>query len=93
MTEEMKAHNYIYAFAVILAGCGTSSKLGEIRSGELAASLALSRGEIEEEKRIIASGRDTTTVTDENGNTLILMKAVKDEGTGEMELPAGIVHP
>ena len=41
-------------------------------------------GGIEEEKRIIASGRDTTTVTDENGNTLILMKAVKDEGTGEM---------
>jgi len=75
----------MFAFiAAVLAGCGSSTKIGEIRSRELAATLALSRGEIEEERRIIESHRDTTSVTDENGNTVLLMKAVKDEESGEM---------
>lgn len=75
----------LYAFiAVFLAGCGSSTKIGEIRSRELAATLALSRGEIEEERRVIASKRDTTSITDDSGNTILLMKAVKDDESGEM---------
>ena len=75
----------LYAFiAVVLAGCGSSTKIGEIRSRELAATLALSRGEIEEERRVIASKRDTTSITDDSGNTILLMKAVKDDESGEM---------
>lgn len=81
----MMKRKLIFAFiAAVLAGCGSSTKIGEIRSRELAATLALSRGEVEEERRIIESHRDTTSVTDENGNTVLLMKAVKDEESGEM---------
>lgn len=79
----MKNKLLIAFVAAVLAGCGSSTKIGEIRSRELAATLALSRGEIEEERRIIESKRDTASVTDDNGNTVLLMKAVKDE-SGEM---------
>ncbi len=68
-----------------LLACGSTRKIGRIREQELAATLALSRNEIEEERRVIAvSRRDTLTVNDDNGNTVLIMKAVKDEASGEM---------
>ena len=70
--------------ASVLVGCGTQSKIDQVRSGQIAATLALSRGEIEEERRIIASKRDTLSVKDDDGNTILLMKAVRDEESGEM---------
>ena len=70
--------------ASILAGCGTQSKIDRVRSGGIAATLALSRGEIEEERRVIAYKRDTLSVKDDDGNTILIMKAVKDEESGEM---------
>ena len=70
--------------ASVLAGCGTQSKIDRVRSGEIAATLALSRGEIEEERRIIASKKDTLSVKDDDGNTVLIMKAIRDEESGEM---------
>ena len=70
--------------ASVLAGCGTQSKIDRVRSGEIAATLALSRGEIEEERRIIAAKKDTLSVKDDDGNTVLIMKAIRDEESGEM---------
>ena len=70
--------------ASFLAGCGTQSKIDRVRSGGIAATLALSRGEIEEERRVIASKKDTLSVKDYEGNTVMIMKSVKDEESGEM---------
>lgn len=68
-----------------LLGCGPTRKIGQIRRQETAALLALSRNEIEEERKVIAvSRRDTLAVKDDSGKTLLIMKAVKDEASGEM---------
>ena len=76
----------ILAFtAAGLAGCGAPSRLETVQTLQLGARLAVSRDEIAEERRTIALGRrDTVTVTGEKGETLILMKAIKDDETGEM---------
>ncbi len=76
--------------------CGSARKMQRIREQSLSASLDLSKGEQEEERRTIRMGtRDTLTVKDEDGNDLIIMKAVRDEETGEMvaadEIDAAII--
>ena len=84
--KEMQ-RNVLYAIAAaasVLAGCGAQSKIDRVRRGEIAATLALSRGEIELERKIIASKRDTLSVKDDDGNTILIMKAVRDEESGEM---------
>lgn len=71
--------------AALLLSCGPMKKLEAIRRQELAATLALSRNEIQEERSVIAvAKRDTLTVKDEKGNEVLIMKAVKDQATGEM---------
>lgn len=72
------------ALALLVVGCGTQSKIDRVRSGGIAATLALSRGEIEEERRVIASKRDTLSLMDDEGNTILFMKAVRDGENGEM---------
>ena len=75
----------ILVFLLLAAACGPTTRLQTIEKKQLAASLALSRGELAEERKVIASARrDTITVTGENGEQLLLMKAVKDEESGEM---------
>ena len=69
----------------LLTACASSAKLRQVRRQEMQASLGLSRGELEEERRIIRTGtRDTITYKDPEGREVILMKAVLDEETGEM---------
>lgn len=66
-------------------GCGGPRKLQTVHKEQLAARLALSRNEMAEERKVIAQARrDTITVTGENGEQLLLMKAVRDEASGEM---------
>lgn len=68
-----------------LYACSSSLKLRQVRRQEMAASLGLSKGELEEERRVIRTGtRDTITYRDPEGREVILMKAVLDEETGEM---------
>lgn len=75
----------ILIFLILAGSCGETKKIQSLHSQHLSASLALSRNEIAEERKVIASApRDTITVTGENGETLLLMKAVRDEESGEM---------
>ena len=69
----------------LLPACGPMRKIEAVRQKELAATLALSRNEIQEERKVIAvSHRDTITVKDDTGKEMLIMKAVKDESSGEM---------
>ena len=69
----------------VTGACGVQTKIEKIKSQEMKAQLALSRNEIEEERKVIAqSKRDTIKVQDDDGTELIIMKAVKDEASGEM---------
>ena len=81
-------HSPVILAALLLAavsGCGTSARLRTVQTQQLSARLALSRSEMADERRTVRSGsRDTIRVTDPEGRELILMKAVRDEGTGEM---------
>ena len=73
------------ALGALTHGCSAPRKLEDVRTRQLSARLALSRSEMAEERRTIASGsRDTIRVSDPEGRELILMKAVRDEATGEM---------
>lgn len=75
----------ILTLLLMVIACSAPSKLNQIRQKEMKATLALSRNEIlEERKTIRTSRRDTLTVRDEDGNKVLIMKAVKDEATGEM---------
>ena len=68
-----------------LFACGSGTKMQRIRQQELQASLGLSRGEVDEERKSVRMGsRDTLTVRNDEGKEIIIMKAVRDEQTGEM---------
>ena len=77
---------FLIALAVFLYSCSTQKKLDRIRKGE-APSAQLSLGkqesfvpEIKNEK----VSRDTLKIKDEDGTEILIMKAVKDEETGDM---------
>ena len=71
---------------LLLLSCAGPGKLKTVQNRQMAARLALSRSELAEERKIIRSGdHDTIKVVDAEGkNELILMKAVRDEASGEM---------
>ena len=77
---------FLLSLLILMAiGCGTPKKLKTVQKQQLSASLALSRNEIAEERKVIASAkRDTIKVTGENGEQMLLMNAIKDETSGEM---------
>ena len=75
----------VAVISAFLPSCGPGKKIESVRRQEPQAILALSRNELQEERRVIAqSHRDTLTVHDFDGRKVILMKAVKDDETGEM---------
>ena len=75
----------LLAAAFVAAGCASTRKLDRVKQQELAATLALDRSEVEEERRVIQlTRRDTLTVRDESGRQILIMKAVRDDETGEM---------
>lgn len=80
---------FLFAFIVALSlpSCSVQKKRIEaLTEQKVAAQLALSRSEIEEEKKIIASPRkvENITIEDTDGNQVLIMNAVKDEESGEM---------
>ena len=85
----MKRQTFIFiiVLAVLLLGlfsCGTS-KIQNVQTKQLSAYLALSRNELAEERKVISSGnRDTLLIKDDDGTEYILMKAIRDDETGEM---------
>ena len=71
---------------VLAAGCGTQRKARTVRDRQMTASLQLPRQAdfLPEFKEVRAVARDTLRVTDLDGREMILMKAVRDESSGEM---------
>ena len=67
-------------------GCSVQrTRIRIMEQEKVTATLALSRNEIEEERKVIqVSRKDTIKVRGENGQDLILMKAIRDEATGDM---------
>ena len=72
--------------ATLLPACGTRRKAHEVYRRQLAASLQLPRqvDYLPEYKDVKTPRRDTIRVTDLDGREMILMKAVRDEESGEM---------
>ena len=68
------------------AGCGTARKARVVREQAMTASLQLPRQAdyLPEWSGVTAPVRDTLRVTDLDGKEMILMKAVRDEASGEM---------
>lgn len=70
---------------LLVLSCGTPTKLERIQTQQMSASLALSRAELEDERKTIAATRrDTLKVTGDDGQQIFLMKAIKDDESGEM---------
>ena len=70
----------------LLSACGTRRKANDVYRRQLAASLQLPRQEeyLPEIANVKAPRRDTLRVTDLDGREMIIMKAVRDESSGEM---------
>lgn len=78
-------HIALLLLALAVAGCGPSRKLDRLRNDGVSASLSLDREEKIEERRIIrATHRDTLKITGDDGREILIMKAVRDDETGEM---------
>lgn len=74
----------LLAATCLLSGCGPQKKLHRIREQSLGAQVVLSReNDLPELSLGEESHRDTLTVEDPDGNTVLIMRAVKDED-GEM---------
>ena len=84
----MKPKHYLIIGALaalaLAASCSSQRKLAAIKRGNPAASLVLGKDmyvpEIKEAKVL----RDTLRIKDDDGRELLLMKAIKDEETGDM---------
>lgn len=78
-------HAVIFASAVaILAGCAMQRKLESLRKGSSQALISIA--DENEMPELVADelSRDTLTITGEEGQEVLIMKAVKDDETGEM---------
>ena len=72
--------------AALLSACGTRRKANDVYRRQLAASLQLPKQAdyLPEFVDVKAPRRDTLRVTDLDGREMIIMKAVRDEASGEM---------
>ncbi|MBR6547035.1 MAG: hypothetical protein IKT69_01930 [Bacteroidales bacterium] len=75
----------VFVLALISVSCATQQKLKDIRETHRDAQLTLS-DEVSNlpELKIKQITRDTLKIKDEDGSEILIMKAVKDEETGEM---------
>ena len=86
----MKSRTIITVLAALLAAaaltvsCGTSRKAEDIRRRGLAPQLVLPGGDPLPELEYRRARRDTLTVRDDTGKEILIMKAVRDDETGEM---------
>lgn len=68
----------------VVVSCGTSRKADDIRQRGLAPQLVLPGEDPLPEMDFRKTRRDTLTVRDESGREILIMKAVRDDETGEM---------
>ena len=75
----------VFVLALISVSCATQQKLKDIRETHRDAQLTLSDDVSNlPELKIKQITRDTLKIKDEDGSEILIMKAVKDEETGEM---------
>ncbi|MBR1491000.1 MAG: hypothetical protein IJ611_09865 [Bacteroidales bacterium] len=75
------------ALAALVAtafSCSSQRKLAAIKSGDPAASLVLGKDVYIPEVKEAKTLRDTLRIKDDDGRELLLMKAIRDEATGDM---------
>lgn len=72
------------AIALAVAACGSQRKLAAIKSGDPAASLVLGKDVYVPEVKQIQTMRDTLRIKDDDGRELMIMKAIRDDETGDM---------
>lgn len=75
-----------FAIALTAVSCATQRKLKEIREGNISeVQLALSNEPVNlPEMKVAEVTRDTLKIKDDDGTDILIMKAIKDEETGEM---------
>ena len=69
---------------LLVASCSTQRKLKAIRSGNPSASLVLGKDMYVPEVKEARVLRDTLKIKDDSGQELLLMKAIRDDETGDM---------
>lgn len=77
----------VLVLVAMLLGCSAPQKLSKIKKGEISLTqIALSEDKttlpVYEDKKVVV--KDTLKVVDEDGTEILIMKAVRDEETGEM---------
>ncbi|MBR3097462.1 MAG: hypothetical protein IKH17_06205 [Bacteroidales bacterium] len=68
----------------LVASCSSQRKLAAIKNGNPSASLVLGKDVYVPEVKQAQTMRDTLRIKDDDGRELLLMKAIKDEATGDM---------
>ena len=68
----------------LVASCSSQRKLAAIKNGNPSASLVLGKDVYVPEVKQAKTMRDTLRIKDDDGRELLLMKAIKDEATGDM---------
>ena len=74
----------LLAALALVASCSTQRKLSAIKSGDPSASLVLGKDVYIPEVKQAKTMRDTLRIKDDDGRELLLMKAIRDESTGDM---------
>ena len=74
----------VLATLALASSCSSQRKLAAIKSGDPAASLALGNDVYIPEIKQAQTMRDTLRIKDDDGTELLLMKAIRDEESGEM---------
>ena len=73
------------SLALLIAGCSTTAKLRKLRAGDIKAELALPGLTKTNEFTPDLEVEDTDTIkVNMDGHEMVLMKAIRDEETGEM---------
>ena len=74
----------VLASLALISSCASNRKLAAIKSGDPAASLVLGKDVYVPEIKQAKTMRDTLRIKDDDGTELLLMKAIRDEESGEM---------
>ena len=74
----------VLASLALISSCASHRKLAAIKSGDPAASLVLGKDVYGPEIKQAKTMRDTLRIKDDDGTELLLMKAIRDEESGEM---------
>ena len=74
----------VLASLALISSCASHRKLSAIKSGDPAASLVLGKDVYVPEIKQAKTMRDTLRIKDDDGTELLLMKAIRDEESGEM---------